>query len=63
MRQLMIQFSHNMKQKIEQNNRMENISRCNKTDFVKIEIVNLDTTRIIIPAGYSGLSRQKDLDQ
>jgi len=50
-RELMIQFSHNMKQKIEQNNRMENIPWCNKTDFVKIEIVNSDTTRIIIPCG------------
>jgi len=47
----MIQFSHNMKQKIEQNDRMENIPRCNKNDFIKIDLVNSDTTTIIIPGG------------
>jgi len=44
-------FILNTKQRITQNNRINGIPYCNKTDFVKIEIVNADTTRIIIPGG------------
>jgi len=51
MREFLIQFSHNMKQKIKQINRIESIPHCIKTEFVKIEMVNSDTTRIIIPGG------------
>ena len=44
-------FSPNTKQRIKQNNRINGMPYCNKTDFVKIEIVNTDTTRTIIPGG------------
>jgi len=48
---LLMYFSPNTKQRIKQNNRIYGSPLCNKTDFVKIEIVNTDTTRIIIPGG------------
>ena len=48
---LLMYFSPNTKQRIKQNNHINGTPYCNKTDFVKIEIVNTDTTRIIIPGG------------
>ena len=48
---LLMYCSPNTKQRIKQNNRINGMPYCNKTDFVKIEIVNKDTTRIFIPGG------------
>ena len=48
---LLMHFSPNTKQRIEQRNRINGMPCCNKTEFVKIEIVNADTTRITIPGG------------
>jgi len=39
------------KEKIIQNNRFNETPYCNKTDFVKIEIINRETTKLIIPGG------------
>ena len=47
-------FNPQIKQKIKQINRIREIPYCNKTEFVKVEIVNSDTTRIIIPGGIVG---------
>ena len=48
---LLMYFSPNTKKRIKQNNRINGTPYCNKTDFVKIENVNADTTRIMIPGG------------
>jgi len=48
---LLMYFSPNTKQRIKQNNRINGTPYCNKTDLVKIEIVNTYTTRILIPGG------------
>jgi len=48
---LLMFFSHNTKQRIKQNNRINGMPYCNKTEFVKIEIINKDTTRIILSGG------------
>jgi len=51
LQKLLMHFSPNTKQRIKQNNRINGMPYCNKTDFVKIEIVNTDTTRTVIPGG------------
>jgi len=48
---LLMFFNYNTKQKIHNNNYTNTTPHCNKNDFIKIEIVNEDTTIIIVPGG------------
>jgi len=48
---LLMFFNYNTKQKINNSNHTNEIPYCNKHDFIKIKIVNEDTTIIIIPGG------------
>jgi len=50
-REILMDFSPEIKRQIKQINRINEIPHCNKTDLVKIEMLNSDTTRIIIPGG------------
>jgi len=51
LREILMDFSPRMKQQIKQINQKQQTPYCNKTDFVKAEMVNKYTTRIIIPGG------------